>query len=153
MARKKKEVEHYTIKDGKVLIEEKDIDILSEKENKKISFYVKTLGYEVVLLDEIPKTRKTFTLKKAEAYIKENDKKSLKEFKSLKVEADKTADEYRKLKELSKDENNPDKPTEKELIKARVNMINEERKAFIEMKGWFIAKYGKDGYDDARKLY
>ena len=44
MARKKKEVEHFTIKDGKIVMEEKDINNLTEAENTKI---VSGLGIEL----------------------------------------------------------------------------------------------------------
>ena len=66
MARKKKEkkVEHFQIVDGKILMEEKDIANLSDTENAKIAFYVKTLGYEVYFVEPEPKKKRSFTVAK-----------------------------------------------------------------------------------------
>lgn len=145
MAQKKKEIEHFRIEEGKVLLEEKDIENLTEKENKKISFYVKTLGYEVIFLEPEPKKNNYFTIAKAEKYLKKNDKKNLKAFNDIKNEANKVTEEYKDIRKTSKDQ--------KVIKEARKKMITAQREAFIEQKEWFKDTYGIEEYDKVRKEY
>lgn len=145
MARKKKEVEHFQVVDGKIIMEEKDIENLTEKENTKISFYVKTLGYEVVFLEPEPKKKNYFTIEKAEKYLKKNDKSKLKTFNDIKNEANRITEEYKNIKKTSKDQ--------KEIKDARKKMITAQREAFIEQKEWFKDTYGIEEYDKVRKEY
>lgn len=152
MARKKKEVEHFQIVDGKILMEEKDIPNLSESENTKISFYVKTLGYELLFIEPEPKKKNYFTADKAERYLKKKDKAGLKTFKDFKKEADKLTAEYKELKKAEK-AGGKDKPEEAKVKEAQKAMISAQKDAFIAQKKWFKESYGIDEYDKVRKEY
>ena len=145
MARKKKVVEHFKIADGKIIMEEKDIANLTEAENTKISFYVKTLGFEVVFVEPEPKKSNYFTVAKAEKYLKKKDKEGLKIFKEFKNEADKLTEEYKEIKKSGADEN--------KVKEAQKKMITAQRDAFISQKEWFKDTYGMDEYDKVRIEY
>ena len=152
MARKKKEVEHFQIIDGKIVMKEEDINNLTEAENTKIAFYAQTLGYEVAFLEPEPKKKNYFTVEKAEKYLKKKDKAGLKEFRDFKKEADKITAEYKKLKKAEK-EGGDKAPSEEEVKEARRAMISAQKDAFIEQKKWFKDRYGIDEYDAVRKEY
>lgn len=145
MARKKKEVEHFKVVDGKIIMEEKDIANLTEAENTKISFYVKTLGFEVVFVEPEPKKNNYFTVAKAEKYLAKKDKAGLKKFKSFKNDADKLTEEYKEIKRNGGDE--------KKVKEAQRKMIIAQREAFISQKEWFKDTYGIDEYDKVRTEY
>ena len=145
MARRKKEVEHFKIADGKIIMEEKDIANLTEEENLKIAFYAKTLGYEVVFIEPEPKKSNYFTIAKAEKYLKKKDKEGLKRFNDLKKDANKLTEEYKEIKKSGADED--------KVKEARKNMITAQREAFIAQKEWFKDTYGIDEYDKVRTEY
>lgn len=154
MARKKKEkkVEHFQIVDGKILMEEKDIANLSDTENAKIAFYVKTLGYEVYFVEPEPKKKRSFTVAKAEKYLAENDKAGLKKFREFKKDADKVTTEYKALKQAEK-KGGKDKPDEAAVKAAQKAMVTAQREAFLAQKEWFKDKYGIEEYDVVRNDY
>lgn len=141
-------------------MEEKDIDNLSDAENTKIAFYVKTLGFEVVFVEPEPKKKNYFTVEKAEKYLKKKDKEGLKKFKSFKKDADKKTAEYKELvasKKYAETEEGkkegkvaPDDATIKDAQKA---MVSSQKDAFIEQKKWFKETYGIEEYDIVRKEY
>lgn len=145
MARKKKEVEHFKIDDGKIIMEEKDIANLTEAENIKISFFVKTLGFEVVFIEPEPKKSNYFTVAKAEKYLRKKDKEGLKKFNAIKEEANKLTEDYKEIKKSGADDD--------KVKEARKNMITAQRKAFISQKEWFKDTYGIDEYDKVRTEY
>lgn len=145
MARKKKAVEHFKIADGKIIMEEKDIANLTEAENIKISFYVKTLGFEMVFVEPEPKKSNYFTIAKAEKYLRKKDKEGLKKFNELKIEANKLTEKYKEVKKSGADED--------KVKEARKNMITAQREAFISQKEWFKDTYGIDEYDKVRTEY
>ena len=96
---KKKEVKLYEIKDNMIIMKKSDIANLSPEDNTEIGFYAKTLGYEIVWLEEEVKTRNDFTVEKAKKYIKKNgSKEELKKFEELSKKAEKLAAEYKELK-------------------------------------------------------
>lgn len=151
MARKKKEIEHFRIIDNKVVMEEKDISNLTESENTKIAFYVKTLGYDLVFVEPEPKKKNYFTADKAEKYLKK-DKAGLKTFKDFKKDADKVTEEYKELKKAEK-AGGEDKPDGSKVIEAQKAMITAQRDAFLKQKEWFKNTYGIEEYDKVRKEY
>ena len=150
MARKKKEVEHFRIADGKIIMEENDIANLSDSENTKISFYVKTLGYDLVFVEPEEKKKNYFTAEKAERYLKKKDKEGLKTFTDFKKDADKVTAEYKELKAAEK-KGGKDKPDEEAVNQARKAMVTAQRKAYLDQKKWFKETYGIDQYDKVRK--
>ena len=152
MARKKKEVEHFTITDGKIVMEEKDINNLTEAENTKIAFYVKTLGFDLVFVEPEPKKKNYFTAEKAEAYLKKKSKEELIAFKNFKIDADKATKEYKDLKAAEK-KGGKDKPDEATVNEARKAMVKAQREAFQAQKKWFKDTYGIEEYDKVRKEY
>ncbi len=152
MPRKKKEIEHFKIADGKIIMEEQDIANLSDSENTKISFYVKTLGYEVVFIEPEEKKKNYFNAEKAERYLKKKDKEGLKKFKSFTEEADKVTAEYKEIKAAEK-KGGKDKPDEAAVKEAQKAMITAQRKAFQDQKDWFKETYGPEEYDKVRKEY
>ena len=152
MARKKKEVEHFKTEGNQVLMKEADITNLTEFEKEKISFFVQTLGYEMVFIEEEPKKKNYFTVEKAEAYLRRNDKECLETFRDFKKKADKVTAKYKALVQAEKDggEGAPDKD---EIQEARNAMVSAQRDAFIAQKQWFKDTYGIDVYDKVRKEY
>lgn len=151
MAKKKKEIKHYRIDNGKILMEEKDIANLTEEENIQIAFYVKTLGYELLFLEPEPRQKNYFTVEKAEKYLKK-DKEGLKKFNSFKKEADKVTAEYKALK-MEEKEGGKNKPNKETIKEARRAMVSAQRDAFIAQKKWFKETYGIEEYDKVRKEY
>ena len=152
MAKKKKTVDHFKIDSGRIIMEEKDIANLTEAENTKISFYVKTLGYEVVFLEPEPKKSNYFTVEKAERYLRRKDKEGLKVFKSFKEDADKITLEYKELKKAEK-QGGKSAPDKEKVDEARIAMITAQRDAFLAQKQWFKDTYGIEEYDKVRKEY
>lgn len=154
MAREKtiKPVEHFKVVDGnKIVMEEKDINNLSDAENTKIAFYVKTLGFDLVFIEPEPTKKNYFTVAKAEKYLAK-DKEGLKKFQSFKKSAEKITEDYKALKKAEKEggEKAPDEAAVKEARKA---MISAQKDAFIAQKKWFKETYGVDEYDKVRKEY
>lgn len=152
MARKKKEIEHFRIVDGKIIMKETDIANLSDSENTKIAFYVKTLGYDLVFEEEEEKKKEYFNVEKAERYLKKKDKEGLETFKSFTEEADKATAEYKEVKAAEK-KGGKDKPDEATVKEAQKAMITAQRIAFQKQKDWFKETYGQDEYDKVRKEY
>ena len=152
MKRKSKDTEHFQIVDGTIVMEEKDIPNLTESENIKISFYVKTLGYDIVFIEPEPKKKYYFTVEKAEKYLKKKDKAGLATFNELRKDADIVTAEYKALKKAEK-EGGKNKPNSDEIKMAQKAMISAQRDAYIAQKKWFKETYGIEEYDIVRKEY
>ena len=156
----KKEVSLFEVKENKIYILEENLSKLTEADNTKIAFYSKTLGYEVVFTTPEPKKKNYFTIDKAIVYINAYDKKSLKEFKALKEEADKLAAAYKELKAAqkkaeAKDATEEDKkkaPKAEDVKAAQKAQIVAQREAFTAQKEYFKKKYGKEAYDAVRMM-
>ena len=157
MAKKTKEL--FKVDGDKIMVY--DIVALAEDPEaaKKFRAY-KTLGYEIVEVKPEPKKRNTFTIEKAQEYIKAHDKKGLKSFASIKDEAATLADEYRNLKAAEKkakatDATEEDKkaaPTAEEVKAAQRAMITAQRTAFAAQKKYFKEKYGEEAYNEVRMM-
>lgn len=153
MAKQKKEVQHFRVIDEKIVLEEKDIPNLTEEENTKIAFFVKTLGYEVVFVEPEPKKSNYFTVAKAEKYLNQKrDKEGLKKFRDFKKKADQATAEYKAIKKAEK-EGGEDKPSEDKVNEARRAMIIAQKDAFLAQKEWFKDTFGTDEYERVRKEY
>ena len=152
MARKKKEVEHFKTEGNQVLMKEEDITNLTEFEKEKISFFVQTLGYEMVFIEEEPKKNNYFTVDKAEAFLRKNDKEGLEAFRDFKKKADKVTAKYKALVQAEKD-GGDGAPDKEEIKEARNAMVTAQRNAFLAQKEWFKETYGIDTYHKVRKEY
>ena len=156
----KKTVSLFEVKDKEILILKENLSKLTSSDNEQIAFYVNTLGFEVKFVEPEPKKKNYFTIEKATEYIKEHDKKSLKEFAALKAEADKLAATYKSLKAAQKkaeaenatDEDKKNAPKEADVKAAQKAQIVAQREAFAAQKEYFKTKYGKEAYDTVRMM-
>ena len=123
MAKKKELPKLFTVstEDQQIILKKEDIVKLTKSDNAEIKFYVNTLGFDVVFIEEEPKVKHYFNVVRAEKYIKKHDKDSLAAFQKIAEGVDK------------KD-------------------VKSCGDAFRKQKEWFIKKYGKEAYDEARYL-
>lgn len=156
----KKTVSLFEVKDKEILILKENLSKLTSSDNEQIAFYVNTLGFEVKFIEPEPKKKNYFTIEKATEYIKENDKKSLKEFVAFKAEADKLAAAYKEMKAAQKkaeaenatEEEKKNAPAEADVKAAQKAQIVAQREAFTKQKEFFKKKYGQEAYDIVRMM-
>ena len=156
----KKTVSLFEVKDKEILILKENLSKLTSSDNEQIAFYVNTLGFEVIFIEHEPKKKNYFTIEKATEYIKENDKKSLKEFVAFKAEADKLAAAYKEMKAAQKkaeaenatEEEKKNAPAEADVKAAQKAQIVAQREAFTKQKEFFKKKYGQEAYDIVRMM-
>lgn len=150
MAKREKKVKSlFEISGNTIRVKEEDLIALSndEEQSAKVAA-LKKLGYELELVKPEPKTRKTFTKAKAEAYIKAYDKKSLKAFAALEKDSKAAAAAYTELVAAHK----KGEASAEEVAEARKTMIRKSREAFTAQKKYFRDTFGDEAYETVKGM-